>query len=184
MSATKLLARIVAPKDIDCSHQQLHIETYGITSDPVTQFAIVFAALIHDVDHLGVPNAQLVHEGSSLAQMYHNKSVAEQHSVDLAWHLLMEPAYRDLRNCIYQTSEERIRFRHLVVNGVMATDIVDKELGGLRKQRWQKAFHPSLEDVVEQTDRNQDRDRKATIVIEVCESLFVNHHTVWEPRFD
>jgi class 3 adenylate cyclase len=183
MSATKLLARIVAPKDIDCS-QQLHIETYGITSDPVTQFAIVFAALIHDVDHLGVPNAQLVHEGSLLAQMYHNKSVAEQHSVDLAWHLLMEPSYRDLRSCIYQTSEERIRFRHLVVNGVMATDIVDKELGGLRKQRWQKAFHPSLEDVVEQTDRNQDRDRKATIVIEVCESLFVNHHTAWEPHFD
>jgi hypothetical protein len=35
----------------------LHDHTYGITSDPLTQFAVVFAALIHDVDHTGVPTA-------------------------------------------------------------------------------------------------------------------------------
>ena len=29
----------------------LHDHTYGITSDPLTQFALVFSALIHDVDH-------------------------------------------------------------------------------------------------------------------------------------
>eukprot|EP00980_Cylindrotheca_fusiformis_P025515 scaffold13958_cov118-Cylindrotheca_fusiformis.AAC.1 len=32
---------------------------YGITSDPLTQFAVVFSAVIHDVDHPGVPNTQL-----------------------------------------------------------------------------------------------------------------------------
>merc|ERR1712157_201674 len=36
--------------------------SYGITSDPLTQFAVVFSAVIHDVDHPGVTNAQLVTE--------------------------------------------------------------------------------------------------------------------------
>jgi hypothetical protein len=50
----------------------------GITSCPLTQFAVVFSAIIHDVDHPGVPNAQLVKEGASLAETYKNVSVAEQ----------------------------------------------------------------------------------------------------------
>jgi hypothetical protein len=29
--------------------KNLHDHTYGITSDPLTQLAVVFAALIHDV---------------------------------------------------------------------------------------------------------------------------------------
>lgn len=35
----------------------------GISSDPLSQFAVVFGALIHDVDHVGVSNAQLIKEG-------------------------------------------------------------------------------------------------------------------------
>lgn len=53
----------------------------GITSDPLTQLAVVFSALIHDVDHTGVPNAQLVKEGAEIASIYKNKSVAEQNSI-------------------------------------------------------------------------------------------------------
>lgn len=59
MSVTKLLSRIVAPSDIfdndwyentnDDIASTLHDHTYGITSDPLTQFACVFSALIHDV---------------------------------------------------------------------------------------------------------------------------------------
>ena len=29
--------------------EELHEHTYGITSDPLTKFAVVFSALIHDV---------------------------------------------------------------------------------------------------------------------------------------
>ena len=141
------------------------------TSDPLTQFACVLSALIHDVDHMGVPNAQLVKSDCELARMYGNKSVAEQNSVDLAWDLLMEPAYDSLRKCIYKTKAELGRFRQLVVNSVMATDIVDKELGALRRQRWEKAFAKTSSsnnatiDDSEQSSRD-DINRKATIVIE------------------
>jgi 3'5'-cyclic nucleotide phosphodiesterase len=38
------------------------------------------AALIHDVDHQGIPNFVLVQEKSPLAAKYNNKSVAEQNS--------------------------------------------------------------------------------------------------------
>lgn len=57
MSANKLMSRIVAPEIKEGSamdscdhHKMLHDHTYGITSDPLTQFAVVFSALVHDVD--------------------------------------------------------------------------------------------------------------------------------------
>lgn len=48
MSVVKLLKRIVAP-DVQDVKTTLHDHTYGITSDPLTRFAVVFSALIHDV---------------------------------------------------------------------------------------------------------------------------------------
>ena len=95
--------------------QSLHDHTYGITSDPLTRFTVVLAGLLHDVDHpgkpncalalwlvyilqkannlysvlmwqnAGVPNSQLVKENANMAQVYNNKSIAEQNSVDISW---------------------------------------------------------------------------------------------------
>ena len=176
-SVTKLLARVVTPESIDyddlCYKKQgandLHEYTYGITSDPLIQFACAFSALIHDADHTGLPNAQLVKENTDIAKMYKNKSVAEQNSVDIAWDLLMEPLYMDLRNCIYQSQDELERFRHLIVNAVMATDIADKEQAAFRKKRWEKAFHSAGDDPHSDSASESTREavnRKATIVIE------------------
>jgi hypothetical protein len=177
-SVTKLLSRIVTADDIDYDDLQykkkgnvslLHKHTYGITSDPITQFACAFSALIHDVDHTGVPNTQLVKEETEISLFYKNKSVAEQNSVDLAWSLLMENEFEGLRSFIYRDSEELHRFRQLVVNSVMATDIVDKELGAARKARWAKAFKVSDDVSVQSSSLENLHDgvnRKATIVIE------------------
>ena len=117
----------------------------GITSDPLTQFACAFSALIHDVgksscvataeqlstfdsliqstwtcifctDHVGVSNAQLVKEGVPIAAKYNQRSVAEQNSLDLSWNLLMEDRYGDLRNYLFSKQEDLVRFRQLVVN--------------------------------------------------------------------
>jgi hypothetical protein len=174
MSVVKLLSRIVVPKgsfeekkEIGGNEgtdvaSRLHDHTYGITSDPLTQFACVLSALIHDVDHPGVPNTQLVKEQAALAAMYKNKSIAEQNSVDLAWDLLMGDEFNDLRTAIYANHDEKKRFRQLIVNSVMATDIMDKDLKVLRNARWDKAFQEGSNQ-----ESSQDRiNRKATIVIE------------------
>jgi class 3 adenylate cyclase len=170
MSVAKLLGRIVAPEMVitDASQKsdddigsEMHDHTYGIASDPLAQFACVFSALIHDVDHPGVPNSRLVQEESPMALEYKGKSVAEQNSVDIGWTLLMGRKYSKLRQAICPTKQELLRFRQLVVNIVMATDIVDTDLKQLRDNRWDKAFSESFQ------EPERDRmNRKATIVIE------------------
>jgi hypothetical protein len=57
MSAGKLMKRIVSPERLDVIQgdpialaRAVHDSTYGISSDPLTLFAVVFSALIHDVD--------------------------------------------------------------------------------------------------------------------------------------
>ena len=77
----------------------------------------------------------LVKEENPLAAKYKNKSVLEQNSVDLVWNLLMQDKFSNLRDCICGNENEFARFRALVVNAVMATDIMDKELGAARKLR-------------------------------------------------
>lgn len=188
MSAVKLMRRIINPDELDRRtsrgdkskrknrsgtsddgssdpwEKSLHESTFGISSDPLTQFCVIFSALIHDVDHCGVPNAQLVKEQHDVAMKFGEKSAAEQHSVFVAWQLLMEPRYEEFRSCIYTTEEERKRFRQLVVNAVMATDILDRELQNVRKNRWDKAFKGAGRRRTEIT--NHERNRKATSVIE------------------
>lgn len=178
MSVTKLLSRIVMPSDLlyeetedfsELNNERikkqiaatLHDHTYGITSDPLTQFAVVFSALIHDVDHTGVPNAQLLLENAELSAVFRGKSVAEQNSIVLSLNLLMEERFNDLRSAICYTSEEQNRFRQLVFQSVLATDIVDKELKSLRNARWENAFSCDLRE-----DPLDAVNRKATIVIE------------------
>jgi hypothetical protein len=76
----------------------------------------------------------------------------------------MDPNYEDLRHCIYSNESEFKRFRQLVVNSVMATDIMDKDLKTLRNIRWEKAFSETAQklDIYFEDTIN----RKATIVIE------------------
>jgi 3'5'-cyclic nucleotide phosphodiesterase len=176
MSVSKLLMRIGNPnRDInptsgrellwkaDSDHPQriVHDNSHGITSDPITIFAIVLAAVIHDVDHRGVSNLQLIHEEKLVAERYRCQSVAEQNSFDIAWSLLASDPFVELRQYIFSTQDEVDRFRQVFVNAVLATDIMDKELNELRQQRWNQAF--STEEV---DNTNIQQNRKATIVIE------------------
>lgn len=160
-------------------------------SDPLTRFACLLSALIHDIvslleippnisfvaysphafycrrwlqDHPGVPNPQFITENERLAGVYKNRSVAEQNSFDLAWDLLMDDSFSKLRSTICEDASELRRFRQLVVNSVMATDLGDKELKELRNGRWDKAFADAVE--APQEDPRDARNRKATIVIE------------------
>jgi 3'5'-cyclic nucleotide phosphodiesterase len=141
MSARKMLNRI-ADHEKEIQHQTSSTKsfTFGVTSSPLCQFGIVFAALIHDLDHSGMSNARLEHEKHPLVAMYDGKSVAEQNSIDVGWRLLMEPRFVELRNCIYRNETELAVFRQIVVNAVLATDLFDKNLNELRETRWKKLF--------------------------------------------
>jgi hypothetical protein len=176
MSVCKLLNRIIGPDagkneegEREVIAAELHDYTYGITSDALSQFAVVLAALIHDVDHTGV--GQLSKENPEMGEKYKNRSVTEQNSIDIAWDLLMEPQYADLQLCIFTNEDKLRRFRQLIVNVVMATDIFDKESKAFRNQRWDKAFHTDgIPEVVTLDPMPvltcDSADLKATIVIE------------------
>ena len=145
-----------------------HDHTFGITSDPLTQFACVFSALIHDADHPGVPNSRLAIENPTLAEHYRGKALAEQNSVDLCWGLLMDDSHKELRDAIFSTEEEYLHFRQLVVNSVMATDVMDKDLTAMRNAKWKKAFpkEGQMDRSVSSESVRDNVNRKATIVIE------------------
>lgn len=127
MSVNKLLSRIIASgRAVQQAQRSNTVGTpqdnsYGIASDPLLHLAIIFSALIHDVDHSGVPNNVLVNEKAEIATLYRERSVAEQNSVDLAWKLLMQDSFKDLRRAICCNRTELKRFRELVVVTVMAT---------------------------------------------------------------
>eukprot|EP00523_Entomoneis_sp_CCMP467_P017961 CAMPEP_0168810014 /NCGR_PEP_ID=MMETSP0726-20121227/3381_1 /TAXON_ID=265536 /ORGANISM="Amphiprora sp., Strain CCMP467" /LENGTH=1234 /DNA_ID=CAMNT_0008862013 /DNA_START=54 /DNA_END=3758 /DNA_ORIENTATION=+ len=168
MSVVKLLARIQAPTDEEVQNARedktdMASTVHDQCCDPLIQFSCVFAALIHDVDHQGVPNTQLFVENSPLVGAYNAKSMAEQNSVDIAWGLLMEHDFDDLRSAICATSLEMTRFRQLVVNSVMATDIMDGDLKTARNARWEKAFS---EGRTSGESELVNTNRRATIVIE------------------
>lgn len=86
------------------------------------------------MDHTGVSNGQLAKENKEMAQHYRGQSIAEQNSVDLAWELFLDPMYYELQTCIAVNEEECNRFRQLVVNSVMATDIFDPTMKELRNK--------------------------------------------------
>lgn len=173
MSSHQLLKRVIRA-DKDRNKEETGDYTSIIASDPVTQFAIVFCALIHDVDHTGVSNAQLIKEKAHIADEYKNKSVAEQNSLDLAWDLLMSREYRDLQRAIFANQSELERFRQLVVNIILATDIFDKEQIKFRNSRWEKAFGGGQLEVA--LSPEDDRSLKATIVIEyIMQASDVSH---------
>jgi len=117
-----------------------YLNTFGISEDPLVHFALVFSALVHDVEHKGLPNAQLIQEQDKLSFVYINKSVAEQHSIAVAFSILSEPCFNELRNAIWCSKYEFAKFRGLVVNLILATDISSPERTAIGREKWNTAF--------------------------------------------
>jgi hypothetical protein len=108
-----------------------------------------------------VPNSQLDKEDTPLARKYKNRSVAEQNLVDLASNILVDLRYGDLRKVICPTEAERQRLQQLVVNSVMATDIMDKGLKQQRDARWEKSFSESASQEEESDHRTSVNLRRS-----------------------
>mmetsp|Transcript_24480 Transcript_24480/g.34161 ORF Transcript_24480/g.34161 Transcript_24480/m.34161 type:complete len:610 (+) Transcript_24480:1-1830(+) len=115
-------------------------KTFGLKSDPLQHLALLFSALAHDVEHKGISNQQLVNESDALALLYNDQSVAEQRSLAVAFSELMKEEYKVLRGVWFENQEEYKRFRKIVINLVLTTDLASPERTQIVKSKWKEAF--------------------------------------------
>lgn len=94
-------------------------------------FAALVAAIIHDVDHPGRNNQFLVSTEDTLAILYNDESVLENHHLALAFELMKDPTRNFLEN---MCKSQRQAFRKLIIDMVLATDMSRhfKHLGQLK----------------------------------------------------
>jgi 3'5'-cyclic nucleotide phosphodiesterase len=184
MSTHNLLKQVAqCDDDDDCddgvpSHGPYYNEycSSDIALGPLARLAIVFSALIHGVDHPGVSNAQLVQEGDILALKYHDRNVAEQNSIVVAWDLWMDPRFADLRDCIFATDAELKLFRQIVVNSVLAADLFDVELRTMHETRWIMSFGRAPAPMDDTSWSTEEINRRATVVLDlIVQASSVSH---------
>jgi 3'5'-cyclic nucleotide phosphodiesterase len=65
--------------------------------EPLTQLAIIFAALSRDIAHSEMTSSQSVGKQSDT---YHEKVSSEYQHIAIAWRLLMQAEFEDLQRCI------------------------------------------------------------------------------------
>ena len=122
-------------------------KTFGIHNDPLAHWSVLFAALIHDVEHKGVPNRQLVVENDPLAVLYNDESVAEQRSLFIGFDQFLRPEFSVMREALFGGPEEAAgaesyrRFRKLVIGLVLSTDIASPERTQLGKSKWKEGMY-------------------------------------------
>lgn len=135
-SASKVASKSsssVPPSTAGDQHNQVYSDTFA-------KFAFVFAGFIHDVDHQGVPNARLVEEDDPICNTYGRISVAEKHSIKVAFRTLNESDYDEFRSTVYETNEDKLRLHRIIHSIVLSTDIASPERMRETKQRWNEAF--------------------------------------------
>ena len=121
--------------------------TYGLRDDALMQLVMVFSALIHDVEHQGIPNRQLANEDDVLAIQYNDTSIAEHRSLYIGFFEILKADFAKLRSVVFPEPQDYRRFRDAVVNLVLTTDIASPERSQLAKSKWKEAFGDPYETV-------------------------------------
>jgi len=146
------------------------VYTYGFRDDPLMQFAILFSALIHDVDHRGIPNRQLALEDEELAIKYNDQSIAENESLFIGFSKLLNKKYGKFRNIIFPERSDYRRFRMACVNLVLTTDIASPERTQLGKTKWKEAFGDLYETVerkvMKEVQKSKSRAYSAEVIMD------------------
>lgn len=83
-------------------------------------FAIMFSALVHDVDHPGNTNVFEINKGTELALRYNDVSVLENHHCSTAFSILKRPHINLLEQL---TVANRNELRKIVISSILATDM-------------------------------------------------------------
>lgn len=94
-------------------------------TDSSIYFALVFACLVHDVQHTGHPNKVLEDTQHSFFKKY-KSSCQEKNSIDVALSLLSSRKYNKLREMIYYVMGKE-SFEKIVHWAIISTDIVSSD---------------------------------------------------------
>jgi 3'5'-cyclic nucleotide phosphodiesterase len=114
---------------------------FGLRQDALMHFLLLFAALIHDVEHQGIPNRQLAIEDDDLAILYNDQSIAENRSLCVGFQELLQRDYTKLRQCLFVKGDDDYRrFRTMTSQLVLQTDLASPERTQIRKSKWKEAF--------------------------------------------
>lgn len=120
----------------NCAKLLIDIISHDNNFTKIEGLALLFSAMIHDVGHLGVTNNTLINEGHPLAIRYSDISVAEMNSLSCGFEILNTFENNILLD---HTVEERKKFRFLVVQIVLSTDIADQERKLILTQKYELA---------------------------------------------
>jgi hypothetical protein len=156
ISVNKLMDLILNTQDMNIPKME-RPSTFGFRDDPLMQLALLFAALIHDVEHQGIPNRQLMMEDDVLAIQYNDQSIAEHRSLYIGFSELLKPEYKDLRSAVFPEMEDYRRFRKAVVDLVLTTDIASPERTQIGKSKWKEAFGDPYETVERKVRKQMER---------------------------
>lgn len=152
VSANKLMDMIV-----NTSSGEPQVNTYGYRDDALMQLVQLFSALIHDVEHRGIPNRQLAVEDDALALMYNDQSIAEMRSLTIGFTELIKPDYKLLRDAVFPEAEDYRRFRWATINLVLTTDLASPERAQIGKSKWKEAFGDPYETVERKVLKQMER---------------------------
>jgi hypothetical protein len=146
------------------------------------RLALLFSALIHDVDHLGVSNSSLVASSHPYALLYNDRNVAEMRSLTLAFELLETSEDNFYTRLLPQ---DKFLFRKLVIDIVLATDIADK----LEEKRFLADLDSEISTCGEGLDYNKASHRAYALIMmmkisDIGASLQnIETCRVWSERF-
>jgi len=101
---TKLTTAMETTNPDNKAHQLLN-RTKSMIAHPLTRFVLIYVALVCDA-------------GGEITQ--NTKPIAAEKSIQRAWSLFCEPAFRDLRRYICRSRRDLVFFRRLLSKGVMA----------------------------------------------------------------
>lgn len=99
----------------------LEQQRYKAVFDQMDELSCLISAIIHDVDHPGRNNAFLINARNSLAMLYNDVAVLENHHVSLAFSTTVKD---DPLNIFKNLSADDYRnMRHSIIDMVLATEM-------------------------------------------------------------
>jgi hypothetical protein len=131
-----------------------------IGADETDTFAMLFAAMVHDLDHPGETNAYQIATRTHFAILYNDRSVLENHHVAFA-HKCMESG--DTNIFARLENSKRAEMRASVINMVLSTDMSKHfvELGHLNGRLSEGGFPDR--------DRPKDKELLMNMVVHACD---------------